>query len=106
VGAHDGPSRPPARPRSGDPGRSYGRLEAFHAVLIGDGFTPRSPQRRLLFRRAINQAARDRASLVRSDLQASISLRIADNRGSVACGSSANSLVFSASTVAFSASII
>jgi hypothetical protein len=65
-----------------------------------------SPQRRLLLRRAIIQAARDRASLARSDLQASISLRIADNRGSVACGSSANSLVFSASTVAFSASII
>jgi hypothetical protein len=46
VGAHDGPRRPPAPPpcprgRSGDPGRSYGRLEAFHAVFIGDGFLKR-----------------------------------------------------------------
>jgi hypothetical protein len=57
-------------------------------------------------RSAINQAARDRASLTRSDSQASISLRIADNLGSVARKSSANSLVFSASTVAFNASII
>jgi hypothetical protein len=55
---------------------------------------------------AIDQAARDRLNRASRDSQASISLRIADNRGSTACGTSASSLAFSASIAAFSLSII
>ena len=55
---------------------------------------------------AIDQAARDRLSRASSNSRASISLRIADNRGSTACGSSASSFALSASIAAFSVSII
>jgi hypothetical protein len=55
---------------------------------------------------AIDQAAGDRLNRASRDSQASISLRIADNRGSTACGTSASSLAFSASIAAFSFSII
>ena len=56
---------------------------------------------------AIHQAARDRLNRASRDSQASISLRIAVNRGSTACGTSASSLAFSASPIAaFSLSII
>jgi len=40
-----------------------------------------------------DQAARDPLNRPSSDTQASISLRIADNRGSAACGSSAAGIV-------------
>jgi hypothetical protein len=57
-------------------------------------------------RGASGQAARDRLSRASSNSRASISLRIADNRGSTACGSSASSFALSASIAAFSVSII
>jgi hypothetical protein len=55
---------------------------------------------------ASGQAARDRLSRASSNSRASISLLIADNRGSTACGSAASSIVVSASIAAFSVSII